>query len=135
MKIFSARFRNVRSPVPRRTLKVYKLPKSIFVRGYYRLHIPLDSFSSFPPTRTSNGTCTFQFVSKSFNLSSFHLHLLSSHPSTIYRWINYSTVYFFSFFSFFFFVYVTRARISAHRLDLSSHPLSFKTERRFKRTI
>lgn len=45
MKIFSARFRNVRSPVPRRTLKVYKLPKSIFVRGYYRLHIPPDSFS------------------------------------------------------------------------------------------
>lgn len=119
MKIFSARFRNVRSPVPRRTLKVYKLPKSIFVRGYYRLHIPPDSFSSFPPTRTSNGTCTFQFVSKSFNLSSFHLHLLSSHPSTIYRWINYSTVYFFLLF----FVNVTR--ISADRLDLSSHLLPF----------
>lgn len=34
-------FRQIGTSVARRTLKVYKLPKSIFVRGYYRLHIPL----------------------------------------------------------------------------------------------
>lgn len=39
MKIFSGRLE--RPVMPRRTLKVYKLLKSIFVRGYYRLHIPL----------------------------------------------------------------------------------------------